>query len=160
MAIIVLLIIVLVALAALIFTRPVKPIIAQAEGRTIRAGERFVRLQDPDDGLPPTVISPSETGHSCNVLCDAGRNGVALRAYNNVVRVRWDSQTWTEEKSKKQVVLGSFEGDIHAEYIAPEGRSIRKKLEVGAEVYWIAGSMLLVLLVLSFCSDLGHAGGG
>ncbi len=78
------------------------------------------------------TIKPDESGHAAELNADAGRTGAILRGEKRqattyfkpdpnepiqILRIRWDKQTWTENGSGKSVTLDAFESTIHADYL-------------------------------------------
>lgn len=69
------------------------------------------------------TAKPAETGHSTEVVIDAGRSATVLGPAPSPVtgepqlaRVRWDSQDWPDTGGET-VTLPAFESTIHADHI-------------------------------------------
>lgn len=92
------------------------------EGVTVRAGDH-VRIRK-----RAGTFKPGETGHSVEVVAEAGRTGVALGGVRRegfgdetirVVLVRFDPQVWREwPNPMDEAALSAFEATIHIEHIA------------------------------------------
>lgn len=66
------------------------------------------------------TFKPDETGHAAEVNGNPGRTGVVVTALGEIVRVRWDAQTWDEfPPTGKTVDLAAFEATIHNSYLQP-----------------------------------------
>lgn len=96
------------------------------EGRKFRRGDR-VRVTS-----WAGTIKPDESGHGAELNADVGRTGTVIRGEKRqatsyfkpdpdepiqILLVRWDRQTWTENGSRKRVTLAPFESTIHADYL-------------------------------------------
>lgn len=96
------------------------------EGRKFRRGDR-VRVTS-----WAGTIKPDESGHPAELNADAGRTGTVIRGEKRqatsyfkpdpdepiqILLVKWDRQTWTENGGGKRVTLGPFESTIHADYL-------------------------------------------
>ena len=96
------------------------------QGRKFRRGDR-VRVTS-----WAGTIKPDESGHTAELNADAGRTGTVIRGEKRqatsyfkpdpnepiqILLIRWDRQTWTENGSAKRVTLDAFESTIHADYL-------------------------------------------
>lgn len=96
------------------------------QGRKFRRGDR-VRVTS-----WAGTIKPDESGHPAELNADAGRTGTVIRGAKRqatsyfrpdpdepiqILLVKWDRQTWTENGTAKRVALGAFESTIHADYL-------------------------------------------
>ena len=96
------------------------------QGRKFRRGDR-VRVTS-----WAGTIKPDESGHGAELNADAGRTGTVVRGEKRqatsyfrpdpdepiqILLVRWDRQTWTENGSRRRVTLAPFESTIHADYL-------------------------------------------
>jgi hypothetical protein len=96
------------------------------QGREFRRGDR-VRVTS-----WAGTIKPDESGHPAELNADAGRTGTVVRGAKRqatsyfkpdpdepiqILLVKWDGQTWTENGGAKRVRLGAFESTIHADYL-------------------------------------------
>ena len=96
------------------------------QGREFRRGDR-VRVTS-----WAGTIKPDESGHPAELNADAGRTGTVIRGAKRqatsyfkpdpdepiqILLVKWDRQTWTENGTAKRVTLGVFESTIHADYL-------------------------------------------
>ena len=96
------------------------------QGREFRRGDR-VRVTS-----WAGTIKPDESGHPAELNADAGRTGTVIRGAKRqatsyfkpdpdepiqILLVKWDRQTWTENGTAKRVALGAFESTIHADYL-------------------------------------------
>lgn len=96
------------------------------EGRKFRRGDR-VRVTS-----WAGTIKPDESGHAAELNADAGRTGTVIRGEKRqatsyfkpdpdeplqILLVKWDRQTWTENATGRRVALAPFESTIHADYL-------------------------------------------
>ena len=96
------------------------------QGRAFRRGDR-VRVTS-----WAGTIKPGESGHPAELNADAGRTGTVIRGEKRqatsyfrpdpdepiqILLVKWDRQTWTENGTARRVTLGAFESTIHADYL-------------------------------------------
>lgn len=96
------------------------------QGRKFRRGDR-VRVTS-----WAGTIKPDESGHAAELNADVGRTGTVIRGEKRqatsyfkpdpdeplqILLVKWDKQTWTENATGKRVALGPFESTIHADYL-------------------------------------------
>ena len=96
------------------------------QGRKFRRGDR-IRVTS-----WAGTIKPDESGHAAELDADAGRTGTVIRGEKRqatsyfrpdpdepiqILLVRWDGQTWTENGTARRVTLDAFESTIHADYL-------------------------------------------
>jgi hypothetical protein len=64
------------------------------------------------------TFKPEETGHAAEVNVTPGKTGAVVTALGEIVRVRWDAQTWDEfPPTDKTVDLAAFEATIHHSFL-------------------------------------------
>jgi hypothetical protein len=84
------------------------------------------------------TIKPEESGHPAELNLEKGNIGTVIRgerrqpsSYSTpdpnepiqILRVRWDKQSWTENETRKIVKLDEFETTVHADYLRVIRRS-------------------------------------
>lgn len=63
------------------------------------------------------TFKPEETGLKVEIDADCCHTGTLLRADSQIVRVRWDAQSWKENGVERQIPLGTFDATIHVSYL-------------------------------------------
>jgi hypothetical protein len=86
------------------------------------------------------TFKPEDTGYSSQVIADAGHTGTVLwgekrgaSEYTDpdnepvqMLRVRWDAATWTDNDRNTPIKLDAFDGKVHADYLTHEQLPIKK----------------------------------
>jgi hypothetical protein len=78
------------------------------------------------------TVKPDESGHPTELNLSTGKIGTVIRGEKRqpssyftpdpnepiqILRIRWDKQTWTENGTRKLVKLDKFEATVHADYL-------------------------------------------